>query len=58
MIVKIQRNFITREKRFLQSHKGITDVDYMHAKKIRKDFKIKKLGKYHDLHIQRDTFGT
>ena len=32
----------------------ITDGDYMHAKRVFKDFKIKKLGEYHDLYIQRD----
>ena len=25
-------------------------------KKVRKDFKIKNLGKYHDLYVQSDTF--
>ena len=29
----------------------ITDADYMLAKRICKDFKIKKLGKYHDLYL-------
>ena len=33
----------------------ITDGDYVHAKRVFKDFKIKKLGEYHDLYIQRDT---
>ena len=26
----------------------ITDADYMHAKKVCKDFGIKNLGEYHD----------
>ena len=34
----------------------ITDADYLHAKKICKDFNIKKLGKYHDLYVQSHTF--
>ena len=34
---------------------GISDANYAHAKKVCKDFKIKNLGKYHDLHFQRDT---
>ena len=33
----------------------ITDADYMHTKRICKDFEIKKLGEYHDLHLKRDT---
>ena len=28
---------------------------YAHAKKICKDFEIKHLGEYHDLHVQSDT---
>ena len=31
---------------------GITAADYMHAKKVCKDFEIKNLGKYHDLHLK------
>ena len=34
----------------------ITDPDYAHIKKCCKDFKIKKLGEYHDLHALSDTF--
>ena len=33
----------------------ITDTDYVHAKKVCKDFEIKNLGKYHYLYIQSDT---
>ena len=33
----------------------ITDADYVHAKKVCKDFKMKKLGEYHDLYVQSDT---
>ena len=33
----------------------ITDVDYMDRKRVCKDFKIKKLGEYHDLHLTSDT---
>ena len=32
-----------------------TDVDYMHAKRVCKDFEIKNLGEYHDLYIKIDT---
>ena len=35
--------------------KVITDTDYVHAKRICKDFKIRSLGDYHDLHVQSDT---
>ena len=29
--------------------KGTTDPDYVHAKRVCKDFEIKNLGEYHDL---------
>ena len=33
----------------------ITDADCAHAKRVCKDFKIRYLGYYHDLHAQKDT---
>ena len=33
----------------------ITGADYAHAKRVRKDFEIKKLGEYHDSYVQSDT---
>ena len=35
--------------------KDITDADYMHAKRVCKDFEIKNLGEYHDLYLKSDT---
>ena len=32
-----------------------TDTDYMHTKRVFKDFEIKKLGESHDLCVQSDT---
>ena len=32
----------------------ITDTDYVHAKRVCKDFKTKKLEEYHDLYVQSD----
>ena len=34
---------------------GITSVDYRHAKRVYKGFKLKNLGNYHDLYVQSDT---
>ena len=31
---------------------GITSVDYRHAKRVYKEFKINNLGDYHDLYVQ------
>ena len=33
----------------------ITNADYMHAKRVCKDFKIKNLGEYYDLYLTSDT---
>ena len=43
------------EKEDFYSHlnvKDITDADYVHAKKVCKDFEIGNLGEYHDLYVQ------
>ena len=33
----------------------ITDADYVHAKRVSKDFEIKDLGEHHDLYVQELT---
>ena len=33
----------------------ITDADYIHTKRVCKDFEIKNLGEYHDLHLKSVT---
>ena len=46
------------EKEDFYSHlnmEDITDADYVHAKRVCKDFEIKSFGEYHHLYIQRDT---
>ena len=35
---------------------NITDIDYRHADKVFKKFKLKNLGDYHDLYVESDTF--
>ena len=37
------------------SMEGITYVDYIHTKRVCKDFEIKDLGKSHDLYLKSDT---
>ena len=32
-----------------------TDADYAHTKRVCKNFEMKILGKYHDLHVQSNT---
>ena len=46
------------KKENLYSHlnmEDITDADYVHAKRISKNFAIKNIGEYHDLYVQSDT---
>ena len=55
---KIQWNTITTKKKSFQSHlnmEDITDVDYTHAKRVRKDFKITKVDENHALCVQSNT---
>ena len=33
----------------------VIDADYMHTKRICKDFEMKRLGEYHDLYVQCNT---
>ena len=35
--------------------KDITDADYIHAKRICKDFELKNLGECHNLYLKSDT---
>ena len=37
------------------SMEEITDADYMHGKRVCKDFEIKNLGQYYDLYLKSDT---
>ena len=32
-----------------------SDADYMHVKRVCKDFEIKNFGEYHDLYLKIDT---
>ena len=33
----------------------ITDADYVHGKRVCKDFEIKNVGEYHDFYLKSDT---
>ena len=46
------------EKEDFYSHLNIednTDLHYVHAKRVCKDFKTKNLGEYHDMYVQTNT---
>ena len=34
---------------------NITDADYVHAKRVCKDFEIKNIGEYNDFYVESDT---
>ena len=36
--------------------RNIAYANYMHTKRVCKDFKIKNWGEYHDLYLKSDTF--
>ena len=43
------------DKKDFYSHlnmEDISDTDYVHAKRVCKDFEIKNLGEYHDFYVQ------
>ena len=49
---------LPQKKKSFQSHlnmEDITDVDYTHGKRVRKDFKITKVDENHDLCVQSNT---
>ena len=48
----MKSHFQIKKRRYLEN---ITDKDYIHAQKVFEEFKLKNLGKYHDLYVQSDT---
>ena len=40
-----------KKKNFMED---FTDADYIHAKRVYKNFEIKSLGKYHNLYLKSD----
>ena len=53
---KLNETSLSEEEDFY-SHvnmEDITDTDYVHAKRVCKDFETKKLGEYHGLYVQSD----
>ena len=44
-----------KEKIFRWNMEDITNADYVHTKRICKDFQIKNPGEYHDFDVQSDT---
>ena len=49
-LLSVKENFYSHLNK-----EDITDVHYTYGKRVCKDFEIKKLGKYHDLHAQGNT---
>ena len=54
---KINETLLPEKEEFYSNLniEDITDADYIHAKKVCKDFEIKNLGEYHDFYLKSDT---
>ena len=50
-----ERTLPEKEEFYSNLNMDITDADYMHGKRICKDFEIKHLGEYHDLYLKSET---
>ena len=50
-----ERTLPKKEEFYSNLNMDITDADYMHGKRICKDFEIKHLGEYHDLYLKSET---
>ena len=52
----IKQNYLNKKEFYSNlSMEDITDADYIHAKRVCKNFEIKKLGEYHDLYLKSNT---
>ena len=54
---KINETALPKKEEFYSNlnMEDITNLDYMHAKRVCKNFEIKNLGEYHDLYHKKDT---
>ena len=54
---KINETLLPEKEEFYSNLniEDIADADYIHAKKVCKDFEIKNLGEYHDFYLKSDT---
>ena len=50
-----ERTLPEKEEFYSNLNMDITDADYMHGKRVCKDFEIKHLGEYHDLYLKSET---
>ena len=57
MIGKNAMKYICLKKKIYSklNMNDITDANYVHGKRVCKDFEIKNLGEYHGLYVQSDT---
>ena len=52
----LMKQYYLKKKNYSNiSMEDITDVDYMHGKRVCKEFEIENLGEYHDFLLKRDT---
>ena len=50
----LMKQHYLKKKNFISNlnMEDFTDAQYMHARRVCKDFEIKKLGEYHDLYLK------
>ena len=51
----MKHHYLKKKKYSNLNLESITDLDYMHAERVCKDFEIKKLCEYHDFYLKNDT---
>ena len=52
----MRQHYLKKKKNYSNLNmEHITDTDYIHGKRVCKDFEIKALGEYHDLYLKSDT---
>ena len=50
---KFNEASLAEKEGFYSDVRYITDADYKHEKRVRKDLEIENLGEYHDLNVQK-----
>ena len=48
----MKQHYLEKKNYSQLNMEDITDADYLHAKRVCKDFEIKNLGEYHDLYLK------
>ena len=52
---KLNEKALPEKGEFYSNLEDFTNADYMHAKKVCRNFKLKNLGEYYNLYLKNDT---